>query len=169
MALSTFYFKKAIEKFGEAYIKELTKQLIIADKKASGELIESLDYQLTETSNEILLKITANAYLINVDEGRKKGARMPPGPKIGKWAKIKGLGLTHKGIKYKNYEQVGWAISRGISRNGIRPTNVLEKSKTALFNNKKVMDELANGGLLDLNKLIDETFKDLKQINIKKI
>jgi hypothetical protein len=169
MALSTFYFKKAIEKFGEEYIKELTKQLILADKKATGELIQSLDYKLTETSNEILLKIEANAYLLNVDQGRKKGARMPPGPVIGKWARTRGLGLVHKGIKYKTYDQVGWAISRGISKNGIKPTNILEKSRIALFNNKRVIDELVNGGLLDLNKLIDETFNDFRQINIKKI
>jgi len=169
MALSTFYFKKAIEKFGEAYIKELANQLIKAKKKATGELIESLDYQLVEASNEIILRIIANAYLIDVDQGRKKGDKRIDPSLLTKWAKIKGIGLTFGKIKYKTMNEVGWAISNGIIKKGIKPTNVLEKTKIALFNNKKVMDELANGGLLDLNKLIDDTFKDLKQINIKKI
>jgi hypothetical protein len=170
MALSNFYFKKSIIKFGEAYIKELTKQLLAADKKATGELIQSLDYKLIESSNEILLAINAKAYLINVDKGRKKGAKMIPGTALMKWAKLKGFRPgKFKGIEYKTYEDIGWAISRKIQKTGIKQTNVLSKAKDALFNNKKVIDELMNGGLLDLEKLIDDTFKQLKDINIKKI
>jgi hypothetical protein len=101
MALSTFYFKKAIEKFGEAYIKELANQLIKAKKKATGELIESLDYQLVEASNEIILRIIANAYLIDVDQGRKKGDKRIDPSLLTKWAKIKKIGLTFGKIKYK--------------------------------------------------------------------
>ena len=55
--LKNYYFKKAIEKFGEEYIKELTTQLLKAKKKATGELIQSLDYKLVEASNEIILRI----------------------------------------------------------------------------------------------------------------
>ena len=169
MALSTFYFKKAIQKFGDEYIKELATQLLKARKKATGELIQSLDYKLLEANNEVLLKIIANSYLLNVDEGRPAGAkRVDPGA-LGKWAKVKRLPLTFRGIKYKTYNEVGWAISNRIIEKGIKKTNVLEKTRIAVFNNKKLIDELANGGLLDLNKLIDETFKDLQQINIKKI
>jgi hypothetical protein len=169
MALSTFYFKNAIEKFGEAYIKELKDQLIKARKKATGELIQSLDYDLVEKPSRILLKIIANSYLIDVDQGRAKGAKRVDPSALGKWAKVKRMGLTFRGIKYKTYNEVGWAISNRIIENGIKKTDVLEKTRRIIMSDEALINELSNGALLDLNKLIDDTFNDLRQINIKKI
>ena len=37
--------KSALEQVGIDLVKELTKQLLNADKKASGNLIKSLDYK----------------------------------------------------------------------------------------------------------------------------
>lgn len=158
MGLSTYYFKQAIKQFGEEYIKELTKQLLIADKKATGELIHSLNYKLVEASNEILLLIHSKAYLINVDQGRKPG-KMPPVDPIIKWAKVRNIQPMRP--KYKTIEQVGWAIAKSIEKKGIKPTHVLDKAKKTLFQNKAIIDNLSRGGLLDLNELIKKTFANI--------
>ena len=57
-------FKKALNDFGDEYIKELTKQLIQADKVATGNLIKSLDYQVIEKiEGQFQLIIEASEYL----------------------------------------------------------------------------------------------------------
>ena len=162
--ITNYYFKQALKEFGAEYIKELTKQLIIADKKATGELIASLNYKLVESTNEILLQIIATEYLKWVDSGRKPG-KMPPVQPIIKWAKVRNIQPT-KG-KYKTIEQVGWAIAKSIEKKGIKPTNVLDKAKTNLFNNKSLMNKISRGGLLDLNDLINKTFGNLQEATIR--
>ncbi len=43
--------KKQLEALGREYVAELTKQLISADKVATGQLISSLDYEVLDTVN----------------------------------------------------------------------------------------------------------------------
>ena len=164
--LSTYYFKQAIKEFGAEYVKELVKQLLLADKKATGELIHSINYKLVEASNEILLEILAAPYLKYVDKGRKAGGKMPPVQPIIKWAKVRNI-KPMKG-KYKKIDEVGWAIARGIQKNGIKPTNVLEKAKKNIFSNKALIDKLSRGGLLDLNEMINKTFGNLNETTASK-
>lgn len=157
--LSLYYFKKSIQKYGAEYVKELVKQLILADKKATGELMKSIDYRLIEASNEILVRILAAPYLINVDEGRKPG-RMPPVASIIKWAKVRGI-TPNKRKGYKTMNDVGWAIAKKIEKSGIKPTNVIDKTNKAILSNQKLLFDIGNAGLLDINELINKTFYDV--------
>lgn len=157
--LSLYYFKTAIRKFGAEYVKELIRQLIAADKKATGQLIASLNYELVEASNEILIHIKSVDYMSVVNNGRRPGARMPPVDKIIKWAKVRNI-KPIKG-KYKTIDQVGWAIAKSIQKKGIKETKVIEKAQQSLLNNKKVVDDLGYAGLLDLNDLVNQIFFDL--------
>ncbi len=56
--------KKQLEALGREYVAELTKQLISADKVATGQLISSLDYEVLETVNGLFLSIISEDYLI---------------------------------------------------------------------------------------------------------
>lgn len=159
--LSNYYFKTSLKKFGDAYIKELALQLLKAKKKDTGALIASLKYGLLETLNEITLTIIALPYLKNVDEGTPPGRPPIPARVLGNWARRKGLSLTYKGYKYKTYDEVGFVISKKIVEKGIKPTNVLEKTRKSVFNNKALIDKLSQGGLLDLEELIKKTFLNL--------
>jgi hypothetical protein len=69
--------KAALEDLGVDFVKELTNQLLAADKKATGQLINSLDWRVVEVFEALFLNITADSYLKWVDEGRRPG-RMPP-------------------------------------------------------------------------------------------
>lgn len=146
--------KGALEEFGEAYIIELTKQLISADKKATGDLIKSLDYSVIETIDGVLLTIKANDYLKYVDAGRRPG-KFPPINKIEKWVKVK-----HIKFKKQTQEQTAFVIARSIKDKGIKPTRVLDKTKKNILNSKK--DILAKAIGLDMNLIIEDIVKNIK-------
>lgn len=107
---------EAIELYGADAIKELTKQLLLLDKKASGKLIKSLDYKVLKVVDNITLQILSEPYLQYVDQGRRPGS-FPPVQAIARWCKLKGINV-----------KAAWPISYKIYKFGIKPTNVIEKT-----------------------------------------
>ncbi len=107
---------KIIKLFGSDYIKILTALLKKYDKKATGALINSLDYRLQKTANDIKIIIEANDYIKFVDEGRKRGS-YPPIQAISKWAKVKGIP-----------QSAVFPIAKKIFKFGIKPTNVIQQT-----------------------------------------
>lgn len=156
--METNNLKKSIDNFGKEYVKQLVIELINADKKATGNLIRSIDYKLIEATNEFMVQIMAPDYLKYVDEGRKAG-KLPPVDKIIAWAKVRNL--QPKKPKYKTIEQVGWAVAKGIERNGIKPTNVIDKSISKLLQNKRVIDPIAKAYGNDWVEVINKLFSDI--------
>lgn len=124
--------KKEMDRLGKDYIIELTNQLLSADKKASGNLIRSLKYEVIEVLNNILVKVSAAPYLEVVDKGRRPG-KMPPTSPIKKWINIRGI----KPGKKQTVDQLAFVIARSISRKGIRPTGVIKKSIDNLLKTKR--------------------------------
>jgi len=51
-----------IDRLGQEYVAELIKKLISLDKVASGNLIDSLDYEVSETVDKIILKVIWRNY-----------------------------------------------------------------------------------------------------------
>jgi hypothetical protein len=138
--------KNQLDALGREYVAELTQQLISADKVASGQLINSLDYEVLETVNGLVLKIIADDYLKFVDEGRRPGKR-PPQRAILKW-------IENRNIKIKKQTpaQTAFIISRSIGKKGIKPTNVLKKTQQAIFTN---IQTLINKGIeIDIQEYI---------------
>ena len=138
--------KNQLDALGREYVAELTQQLISADKVASGQLINSLDYEVLETVNGLVLKIIADDYLKFVDEGRRPGKR-PPQRAILKW-------IENRNIKIKKQTpaQTAFIISRSIGKKGIKPTNVLKKTQQAIFRN---IQTLINKGIeIDIQEYI---------------
>ncbi len=138
--------KIALEKLGEDYIFDLTQRLLRYDKKASGNLINSLDYEVLEATTEIIdqaakftiktqtgLKITSEYYLKYVDEGRKKGGKMPPVSAIQPWVRSRGIKFRDKKGRYITNLQTSFIISKSIQKKGIKPTNVIEETKAAML------------------------------------
>jgi hypothetical protein len=143
--------KKQLEALGREYVAELTKQLISADKVATGQLISSLDYEVLDTVNGLFLSIISEDYLINVDKGRRPGKR-PPQKAIQKW-------IEARNIKFKKQtpNQTAFIIARSIGKKGIKPTNVLKKTQDAIFNN--IQSLVSKGIQLDINEYLEKIFK----------
>lgn len=154
----TKYLKKSIDDFGKEYVKQLIIELTNADKKATGNLVRSINYKLIEATNEFLIQVIAADYLKYVDEGRAPG-KMPPVDKIIAWAKVRNI--QPKPPKYKTIDQVGWAIAKGIQKNGIKPTNVIDKSVSKLLQNKRAIDPIAKAYGNDWVEMINKLFSDI--------
>lgn len=145
--------KKAMNDLGEIYVKELTKQLISADKKATGDLIKSVRYDAVEAAGSILLNISALDYLTYVDEGRRKGS-FPPIKPIEKWVKV-------KNIRFNNYtqKQTAWVIANSIKKEGIKPSHVIQKTIDAIDRTKSRL--LARAAREDVLIAIDKMIVDI--------
>jgi hypothetical protein len=111
--------KKLANEFGKDYVRTLIALLKgnkPYGKVASGRLINSINYKLVETANQIAVIIEANDYLEYVDRGRRPGT-YPPIKPLKEWAKLKGMG-----------EGAAYAIRNKIHRFGIEPTNVINRT-----------------------------------------
>lgn len=141
---------EAINIYGAEVIAELTKQLLKADKKASGNLIKSLDHKVVKVIDNITLQILSEDYLQYVDRGRKPGS-FPPVQAIAKWCTLRGIPKS-----------AAWPISYKIFKFGIKPTNVMQKTLSALERSR------ASKNLEDnLTDWVDEAVNDLF-INLSK-
>jgi hypothetical protein len=138
--------KAQLEALGREYVAELARQLVSDDKVATGNLINSLDYEVLQVANGLILQILADDYLTFVDKGRKPGKR-PPQKAIQKWVENRGII-----IKGQSSKQTGFLIARSIGKKGIKPTNVIKKTQQALFNNIQTL--ISKGIQLDINEYI---------------
>lgn len=142
--------RKQVEKIGKDLIIELTNELLKADKKASGNLINSLKYEVVEVLGNLMIKLKAQPYLINVDKGRRPG-KMPPVSPIMKWIDLKKI--KPKDISKK---QLAFVIAKSIGRKGIKPTNVIQKAKDNIIKAKKeILAKAAQKDVMDaLSKIL---------------
>lgn len=118
--------KNELEKFGKDYVKILTKYLIKYKKRASGNLIKSLDYRIQIIANDSNIALLSDDYLENVDKGRKRGT-YPNIKDISKWAKIKGIP-----------ESAVFPIAKSIFKFGIKPTNIIQQLIKEVESSKEV-------------------------------
>lgn len=85
-------------------------------KSGSNTLIGSDIYknlQVKATNDgDLVFDIILNDYLVYIENGRRKGAKMPPVEPIVKWARKHGIPTDNSTI---------FLIRRAISRDGIRP------------------------------------------------
>jgi len=145
--------KEAMDKYGEELIIELAKQLKSADKKATGELIKSLDYDLIEALDTIVVNIKAADYLTYVDKGRKKNKKAPPQDVILKWVNVKPLPRWRdKKGRFISKRAQAFLIARAIGRDGIKPTNVIKKSINKV---RRIQAKLiAEAAVADIGELV---------------
>jgi hypothetical protein len=121
MKIEEIVDRKVVRLFGEDYIKVLTNQLLRAGKEASGKLIRSLDYRIADSADAVQILIEAEDYLINIDEGRRKGT-YPPIQAIKTWCRIKGID-----------EGAAFPIAKNIFKFGIPATNIIEKTNRQIL------------------------------------
>ncbi len=128
----TAYF--TMDRYGESVVNEMKTRLINAGKKATGDLIKSLDWDIEIDEDAFLLEFDMLDYGVYVDEGRKPG-KFPPINAIMKWVKVKKIGnfFYGKGSKKKkelDQKQIAFVIARSIAKNGIPPTRFYTLSTT---------------------------------------
>ena len=146
--------KKALEEIGEDIVDDLSRQLIKAKKIDTGELLNSLDYRVLETVDGVLLEILANDTLTYVDQGRRRGAKQPPTSAILPWVKRKNIRI--KGAKTD--EQKAFIIARSIKKNGIRPLNIVNKTRDNILRSK--VELIKRASMEDIEIMITDLIKN---------
>jgi hypothetical protein len=120
-----------LNKLGVVIVKELKKALKKKKKKATGKLIQSINYKVTGYKNKVAMRIISKDYLVNVDEGRGEKLTPPPVKAIRKWIDDKAIkpyakkGLNGKPGKVPTKDQLAIMIAKSIGKKGIKPTNVV--------------------------------------------
>ena len=149
--------RKALEVYGEALCIQIVQELKDAGKEATGALARSIGYELIESLDKISVGIKAESYLGVVDGGRRKGAKPPPTGAIIKWMDVKGIkGRNPKTGKFQSQKSTAFAIARGISKNGIKPTFVIKKSLRKLKSLQAKL--LTDAAVEDMTKMIQGVF-----------
>ena len=77
---------------------------------SKSDLYNTLQVKATN-DGDLVFDIILNDYLVYIENGRRKGAKMPPIEPIGKWAKKHGIPSDNSTI---------YLIRRAISREGIK-------------------------------------------------
>lgn len=142
--------KQSLDILGKEFVKQLQINLKNEGKYATGDLINSIGYQVVETANGWELEITSLDYLTYVDEGRKPG-KMPPTKPIRKWIDDKKISVI--GSK----DSAAFLIARSIGEKGIKPTNVIDKTiKQVMSRQEQILtDAIAEETMKELFKGLD--------------
>lgn len=147
---------------GEDLVKEVVKNLIKEDKSATGTLVKSIDYRLIVVEaqrlvRELRIELLGVDYLQWVDKGRKKGSKMPPPSKLDKWIVARKIAPKDKKGRFLPRKSVQFLIARAISKNGIKPTNVIQKSVDAVL--KQNRNRLEEAAIEEFNNIITNIFE----------
>ena len=124
----------------------------INPKTGSNTLVNSNIYNTLSVKatndGDLIFDIILNDYLVYIESGRRKGAKMPPVEPIVRWCKQKGIPTDNSTI---------YLIRRAISRDGIkaRPfmAYVMEEIDREWDNN--VADELFNKIMEEIDKFFN--------------
>ena len=145
------YDEKTLKEFGKDYVKILTIFLKKNRKIASGALVNSINFKLKETAEQILIILESNDYLEWVDKGRKPG-KYPPLKAISEWARLKGIS-----------QDAVFPIAKKIFKFGIEPTNVIQDTikeiETSPTFRKRYEDEL----LENVENIMGYQFEELNK------
>lgn len=137
-----------LESLGDELVKGVVRELINADKVATGKLIRSIDYRVIAKAETLILEILSLPYLENVIEGRRPG-KQPPISAILPWVKKRNVK-----IKGSSDRQTAFVIARSIGRKGIKPVSEIRKEIDRIYSKKEKL--IANAAAEDISDLIDK-------------
>jgi hypothetical protein len=145
------YDEKTLKEFGKDYVKILTIFLKKNRKIASGALVNSINFKLKETAEQILIILESNDYLEWVDKGRKPG-KYPPLKAISEWARLKGIS-----------QDAVFPIAKKIFKFGIEPTNVIQDTITEIETSPTFRKRYEDKLLENVENIMGYQFEELNK------
>lgn len=111
---------KVMDHYGEDVVNEMENILNQAKRRATGRLINSLDYDVDELGEgKFELTVEYESYGKYVESGRRAGAKQPPTKEIEKWLQVK----RYTARKGKDIKSTAYVIAKAIKQKGIKPVN----------------------------------------------
>ena len=124
----------------------------INSKTGSNTLVNSNIYKTLSVKatndGDLVFDIILNDYLVYIENGRRKGAKMPPVEPIVDWAKKHGIPTDNSTI---------YLIRRAISRDGVKPRPFMAHVFDELDRewNETVADEIFNTIMQEIDKFFN--------------
>lgn len=150
---------KEIDLLGQQVVQTLKQELQNDNKDVTSKLINSIQYRVNQTADGFELDILSENYLKYVDKGRAPG-KMPPSQALIPWVEAKGIRIQTKS-GYSKPEAAAFVVARSIGKKGIKPTNVIDRVKQDILNQKK--QDIEASAIKDMNNYINNLFAELKK------
>lgn len=123
----------ALEEYGAAFRNLYQDKVILADKIATGELLNSVSYRVTQDGDAYEVTLSLAEYWKYIETGRPAGGRMPPPSAILSWIMAKPVvpRPDDKG-RIPTPQQLSWAIAKSIQKRGIPATPIMAETAEEL-------------------------------------
>lgn len=139
----------------------------VGNKVASGNLIDSINYSIVQTSKGPIIQLEYADYFQYVNRGRKPNVKRVPINVLLKWISIRGIKGRDKKGRFIKKLSLAYAIQTNIFKYGIRPANIYDRALDSLedlFENpptelQGVLNELYDAIGNDINNLIEQTIE----------
>lgn len=140
-------------KYGDDYVKILTKAILDAGKSNTGRLIDSIQFDLVETADEISLQLSGEDYLEYVNYGRAPGT-YPNMDAISEWVNLKGMP-----------QEATFPIAHNIFKYGIPPSGIYNNAIEEIdsFTTRNLEEDLTDELLESIVDRILEINNKIKQ------
>ena len=133
------------------YVYGFSKYTGISNKVASGKLRNSVKAEvISQPNHAAIIQIYMEEYYQWVQSGRIPGKKSVPIGALLKWIKSRKLKGRTKDGKYMTNLSFAYAISKNISKFGIRPANFLDISIEKITENEQILNLLGDAGFEDL-------------------
>lgn len=132
--------EEILNKYAELIVNSYKDKL--EESRASGDLINSVQYQITHNGDKYTVSLSLEDYWYWVENGRSAG-KFPPIQNILKWVREKGIIPQPYQIPSGKYvipteNQLAFLIGRSIAENGTEGKHSLEKTI------EEIQDDLIN-------------------------
>lgn len=171
--------EKELDKFGRFIIQQSRSRLSKAKKRDTGELYDSLSYDVKVSKNSFQFSVYAEDYATFVDKGVKgvkSSSKAPNSPykfgtgsgkgssgglrkSIDKWVVRKRIQFRTSKGRFQSYKQTSSAITSIIWNTGLETTDFLTKPFNQGF--KKLPDEILNAYALNAEKLLKSALNNI--------
>jgi len=148
----------ALRQVGGLVVSRLSQGLQESNSNASGELEQSIGFNVFNRRNLIGVNIEMLDYWVYVDEGRRAG-RMPPVSKIQEW-------LTYPNVKTKiagrddaNLESLAYSIAKKIGEKGTKGTDFATNVFESRLVQREVPQLIEDSVGQDIEQLLDKAFQ----------
>lgn len=148
------HLQEALAQYAQAITDRYKQNLESSGRRASGELISSVNSKVTVNGNEYAIELNLEDYWYYVENGRGAG-RFPPPDKILQWIKVKPILPTPMSNgKLPTEKQLAFLIGRKIANEGFEGTHDLDNTMKEVDYEQIIQDALD----MDMMEYVDEIF-----------
>lgn len=128
--------RAVLEQYAEAWKNAYKAELIAEGKRATGNLIKTIEAKVVVEGDEMSAVLSVGDYYKYVENGRRKDAKQPPIDAILQWIKVKPIVPRENSAsgRIPTERQLAYSIARSIREKGIPPTHAMRDANEATFN-----------------------------------